>query len=54
MKGLAVVVVAVVALALTPAASAAAPLNGKYRGTITSGFLKRNWTMDFTGGGPTK
>jgi len=47
MKGLAAVVVAVVALALTPGASAAAPLNGKYRGTITSGFLKGTWRIAF-------
>lgn len=47
MKGLAVVVAAVVTLALAPSASSAATLNGKYRGTITSGFLKGTWRITF-------
>ena len=55
MKGLAVVVAAVVAavvavvvaLALTPSASAAPTLTGKYRGTITTGFLKGTWRITF-------
>ncbi len=47
MKGLAVVVVAVAALALSPGALAAGPLSGKYRGQITTGFLKGTWRMTF-------
>jgi len=49
MKGLAIVVVAVaaLALALSPGASAAGALSGKYRGTISSGFLKGTWTITF-------
>ena len=47
MKGLAVVVAAVVAMALSPGAPAASRLSGKYRGQITSGFLKGTWTMTF-------
>ena len=47
MKGLAVVVVAVVALTLSPGAPGATRLSGKYRGKITSGFLTGTWTMTF-------
>ena len=47
MKGLAVVVAAVVEMALSPGAPAASRLSGKYRGQITSGFLKGTWTMTF-------
>jgi hypothetical protein len=47
MKRLAVAVVAVATLALSPGALAARVPNGKYRGKITSGFLKGTWTIAF-------
>lgn len=43
----AVAVVTLAALALSPGALAAGALSGKYRGKITSGFLKGTWTIDF-------
>jgi hypothetical protein len=47
MKGLAVVVAAFAALALSPGTPAASRLSGKYRGQITTGFLKGTWRMTF-------
>ncbi len=47
MKRLAIAVSVVATLALAPGSASARVPTGKYRATITSGFLKGNWTMDF-------